>query len=196
MVVVDEKNQVEQDILASLELLGWTDRAALMAALCDTSPSNEKLFYSLLKKRKQEMLEQQALENDELYSVAGGPKRRGTYSLSKSSPDQIADITSKKQPDNLAAIVRKGTNAASRSPSPLVHNTISGAGSPKTPKSHRKPFSGEKLIIGGKLSDLNSIQTAPVRDVASSMAELGIGTPKFHRRSKLAVTQNPQQRCP
>ncbi|KAI9187702.1 serine/threonine-protein kinase gin4 [Blastocladiella emersonii ATCC 22665] len=57
---------IDDDIVKSLNLLGWVDEPALLAALTSAQPSAEKIYYHLLNQRKQEYIANYAAEDDEL----------------------------------------------------------------------------------------------------------------------------------
>ncbi|KAJ2997311.1 hypothetical protein HDV02_005649 [Globomyces sp. JEL0801] len=73
----DQNYKFEEDLMASLALLGCTDRAELHKALLAPGKNAEKIFYNLLQKRKWEILENYNSVQTEKFNVEeGGPVRR------------------------------------------------------------------------------------------------------------------------
>ncbi|KAJ3410458.1 hypothetical protein HDV05_003720 [Chytridiales sp. JEL 0842] len=69
-------DDIDREILKSMDLLGWDIDDELIAALMSSEQNTPKVFYHLLLQRKMESLENFDIQRQHEYEFEGGPRRR------------------------------------------------------------------------------------------------------------------------
>jgi serine/threonine protein kinase len=149
----------EQDLLDTMRLLGWNDREQLITKLHENGKNAEKVYYNLLQKRKWEMLENYHEEDTTKYFVEGGPMRRAeSFGIDSPEPPRV----------NRRSISEPFPKVKSPvGPSPLSEEKIP-----------RKP----PPTINTTNLERNEMLSPSKSHVTHAFQNLGLGTPKFHRK--------------
>lgn len=87
---VTDEDDIDQDIINSLKMLGWEDEGELIEKLMNSIENQEKVYYNLLCKRKIEFYENFDITKLSEWDIAGGPTRRADSHYSLYSGSQIA----------------------------------------------------------------------------------------------------------
>jgi serine/threonine protein kinase len=157
-----ENHNFEQDLLDALRLLGWADRDEVLAKLHEQGKNPEKVYYNLLQRRKWEILEHYNEEGNK-YSVEGGPMRRAE-SFGVDSPE-----------------LPRGSRRSVSEPFTKSKSNLA-----TSPLANDKPITTPRKAPPPILTTIDKPESplsTPTRThITQAFQNLGLGTPKFHRK--------------